>query len=145
MLIGGVIFCKTVDHNRQSQSLLSKKTLITTPDAAENEMGSIFGFDITFEMTWNRFNKSCNISAKELCTFKVDSSVECCWMLKNTRVCDDHLFEQVSTHSGRHHLPIFPCTNLHLRRYTHPLFRPSVFRWRHELQWAHNISHEIWL
>ena len=31
MLIGGVIFCKTVDHNRQSQSLLSKKKLLSQP------------------------------------------------------------------------------------------------------------------
>ena len=41
------------------------------------------------------------------------SVVGCC-RLKNTQVCDDNLFRQVSTCPGRYQLPIFCCTNVHL-------------------------------
>ena len=34
--------------------------------------------------------------------------------------------------------PIFRCTNVHPWRYAHQLFRRTVFRWRHESQYAHN-------
>ena len=46
----------------------------------------------------------------------------------NTQVCDEYLFGQVSTHTGHSQLPIFPCTNVHPQRYSHPLFRRVVFR-----------------
>ena len=48
------------------------------------------------------------------------------------------LFGQVSTCTGHYKLPIFHCTNVHPRRYARPLFRPAVYRWRHETQYAHN-------
>ena len=35
-------------------------------------------------------------------------------------------------------LPIFCCSNVHLRRYACPIFRRAVFRWCHESQWSHN-------
>ena len=45
------------------------------------------------------------------------NSVVCCCKLNNTRVCDEHLFRQVSTCTGHNQLPIFHCTNAHLGRY----------------------------
>ena len=51
----------------------------------------------------------------------------CCCRLNNTRVCDEHLFGQVSTCTGHYQLPIFRCTNVHLRRCARPLFRRAVF------------------
>ena len=38
------------------------------------------------------------------------------WVLI-TRVCDEHLFGQVSTCTCRYQLLIFCCTNVHLQRY----------------------------
>ena len=40
--------------------------------------------------------------------------------------CDDHLIQQVNTSTGRNQLPVFQCTNVHLRRNTRPLFRRAV-------------------
>ena len=44
-------------------------------------------------------------------------SVVCCCKLNNTRDCDERLFGQVSTLTGRYQLPIFHCTNVHPWRY----------------------------
>ena len=49
--------------------------------------------------------------------------VKCCCRLNNTQVCDEHLFVQVCTCTGRNHLPIFHCTNVHTRRHT------RLFKW----------------
>ena len=59
--------------------------------------------------------------------------------VNNIRVCDEQLFGQVRTHTGRYQLPILHCTNVHPRRGTSPLFGRAVLRWRHESQWANNI------
>ena len=39
---------------------------------------------------------------------------------------DEHLFRQVNTITGCNQLPVFCCTNVHLRRNTPPLFRREV-------------------
>ena len=39
------------------------------------------------------------------------------------KFCDEHLFRQVSTSTGCNQLPIFCCTNVHLRRHTRPHFK----------------------
>ena len=52
-----------------------------------------------------------------------ERSVVCCCKLNvTTQVCDEHLFGQVSTHTGRSQLPILHCTN--------------------ESEWAHNIEYQ---
>ena len=43
----------------------------------------------------------------------MNTIVVCCCKLKNTRDCDEHLFGQVITCTGRYQLPIFRCTNVH--------------------------------
>ena len=53
-------------------------------------------------------------------TREKDSVVVCCCKLNNTRDCDEHLFGQVSTHTGRYQLPIFRCSNVHPWRYARP-------------------------
>ena len=48
-------------------------------------------------------------------------SVVCCCKLNNTQVCDEHLFGQVSTCTGRNQLPKFRCRNVHPGRHTRSL------------------------
>ena len=55
--------------------------------------------------------------------------VVCCCKLNNTRVCDDHLFGQVSTFTSRNQLPKFCCTSVHLGRHTHLLIYACRLRW----------------
>ena len=43
----------------------------------------------------------------------VNESVVCCCKLNNTQDCDEHLFGQVKTHTGRYQPPLFCCTILH--------------------------------
>ena len=59
--------------------------------------------------------------------------VVCCYKLNSTWDCDEHLFREVSTHTGRYQLPIFRCTNLHPWRCARLCFRRAVYWWRHEL------------
>ena len=55
------------------------------------------------------------------------TTVVCCCMLNNTRVCDEYLFGQVRTCIGGYQLPIFRCTNVQPRRYSpHSLGMPSL-------------------
>ena len=42
------------------------------------------------------------------------------------KFCDEHLFEQVNTSTDGNQLPVFRCTNVHLRRNSRPLFRRAV-------------------
>ena len=49
---------------------------------------------------------------------KLIYSVVCCCQLNDTQIFDEHLFGQVSSHTGCYKLPIFCCTNVHLGRYT---------------------------
>ena len=66
------------------------------------------------------------------------STVLCCCKLNNTQVCDEHLFQQISTHTGPNQLPIFRCTNAYLGRHTRSLIYAGRRRWGHESEWAHN-------
>ena len=40
--------------------------------------------------------------------------------------CDEHLFGQANKSTGCYKMPVFRCTNVHLWRNTHPLFRRVV-------------------
>ena len=51
----------------------------------------------------------------------------CCCTLNNTWDCDEHLFGQVSTGTGRSQLPIFGCTKVRPWRCAHPRHRCAVF------------------
>ena len=55
-------------------------------------------------------SRFCGCPISMLCVFKPN----------NTRDCNEHLFGQVSTRTGRYLLPIFRCINVHLWRYSHP-------------------------
>ena len=63
-------------------------------------------------------NKGCNSPSSNIV-------VRCC-KPKITRVCDEHLFGQVSTCTGRNQQPIFSCTNVHLGRHNAHLFTCAV-------------------
>ena len=60
--------------------------------------------------------------------------------LNNTQVCNEHLFRQVSTRTGRYQLPIFRCTNVHPRRYARPYFRRAIY-WCHEIHYLDKLAH----
>ena len=51
-------------------------------------------------------------------------SVICCCKLNKTRDCDEHLFGQVNTCTGRYQLPIFRCTFVHQWSYARPYLCP---------------------
>ena len=60
----------------------------------------------------------------------------CCCKLNYRRDCDEHLFGQVSTRTGRYQLLVFRCTNVHPWRYARPQLRGTVFWLCHGLKLA---------